>query len=41
MQFAKLLQRAAGYLAGEPLADLESLGDEFALILHLQDVYQR
>ena len=28
MQFAKLLQRAAGYLAGEPLADLESLGDE-------------
>src|SRR6478609_6902048 len=28
MQFAKLLQRAAGYLAGEPLADLEALGDE-------------
>lgn len=28
MQFARLLQRAAGYLAGEPLAELEALGDE-------------
>lgn len=28
MQFARLLQRAAGYLVGERLADLEALGDE-------------
>ena len=28
MQFARLLQRAAGYLSGEALSDLEALGDE-------------
>ena len=28
MQFARLLQRASGYLAGESLTDLERLGDE-------------
>lgn len=28
MEFARLLQRAAGYFTGEALADLEALGDE-------------